>query len=75
MLTGLFLTLFFAWNVSQMFKELEAKQSVVKCHVKAAHPLLITGVHFDDRTLRIFSDGWINCIEILFMLFCVYNAM
>jgi len=34
------LTLFFAWNVSQMFEELEVKQSVMIHSVKATHPLL-----------------------------------
>ena len=39
-LAGAFLIFFFAWNVSQMFEELEVKQSVVIHLVKATHPLL-----------------------------------
>ena len=33
------LTLFFAWNFSRMFKELEAKQNVMIHRVKATHSL------------------------------------
>ena len=37
---GALLTLFFAWNVSQMFEELEVKRSVMIHRVKATHPVL-----------------------------------
>ena len=37
---GALLTLFFAWNASQTFKELEVKQSVMVHCVKVTHPLL-----------------------------------
>jgi len=37
-LAGELLALFFAWNVSQTFKELKAKGSIVKYHGKATHP-------------------------------------
>jgi len=37
---GLLLTLFFAWNGSQTFKELEVKQSIMIHCVKETHPLL-----------------------------------
>ena len=39
-LAGVLPTLFFAWNVSQTYKEPEAKQSVMIHHVKVTHPLL-----------------------------------
>jgi len=39
-LAGALLTLFFAWNISQTFEELEAKQSLVIHHVEVTHPLL-----------------------------------
>jgi len=40
---GALLALFFAaaWNISQMFEELEAKQSIMMHHVKATHPEMV----------------------------------
>jgi len=73
---GALLTLFFAWNISQTFKELEAKQSVMIHRVKATHPLYINnlGVCFDDSAFRIFRIMAGLIVEMLFMLFSVYNT-
>jgi len=38
---GELLTLFFAWNVSQMFDELEAKRTITIHLAKATHPQLL----------------------------------
>ena len=34
---------------------------------KVTHPhfKLISGVHFDDQTFRIFRNGWIDCRDAL----------
>ena len=57
---GALLMLFFAWNVSQMFKELEAKQSIMKHLVKATHPLLyqqVLGIIL--QSIGIINDQWL----------------
>jgi len=39
-LAGALVMLFFAWNGSQMFEDLEAKRSIMIQCVEATHPLL-----------------------------------
>jgi len=66
---GVLLTLFFAWNVSQAFEELDVKQSVVLR--RHTHFYINNwGARFDDRAFR--SAGLV--VEMLFMLFSVYNT-
>ena len=63
---GIFM-LFFAWNSSQTFKELEVKRSVMIHHVKGTHPLLYInnwGVRSDDCAFRVFRNGWIVCRDV-----------
>ena len=73
MQAGEILTLFFAWNGSKTFEELG---SVLIHRVKATHPLFlpITGV----RTLTIVNSVFFVMaglfVEMLFMLFSVYNT-
>jgi len=73
---GALLTLFFAWNISQTFKELEAKRGVMKHRVKVAHPLFlsITGVCTLMIVHSVFSLMAGLIVEMLFMLFFVYNT-
>jgi len=69
---GVLHMLFFAWNGSQTFEELEVKQSVMIHCVKATHPLLNWGAHFNDRAVRISVMAGL-AVEMLFMLLSVYN--
>ena len=62
--------LFFAWSGSQMFEDLEAKQSVMLHCVKATHPLN-WGARFHDRTIRIFCNGWIDCRDAFHVAPCL----
>ena len=64
MQAGALLVVFFAWNVSQMFEELEAKQSVMIHRVEVTPTFIsVTGVcvRFDDRAFCIFHSGWFDC--------------
>jgi len=69
-------TLFFAWNDSQPFKNLEAKRNVMIHRVKATHPLLYQWL---GRALTIvpsvFSVMAGLIVEMLFILFSVYNTV
>jgi len=71
---GALLALFFALNVSQTFKELEAKQSVMIHHVygNTSTFISITGVH---AVHFIFSVMAGLIVEMLFMLFSVHNTV
>ena len=74
MLTGALVTLFFAWNGSQMFEDLEMKQSVMIHRVKATGTptvISITGAHFDDCAIRIFRNGWIDCRDTFYVVLCL----
>ena len=65
MQVGAFLALFFAWNVSQTFEELESKWSIMI-------PIIsITGVHALTIVHSVIA-GLI--VEMLFMLFSAYNT-
>ena len=66
MQAGVLLTLFFAWNVSQAFEELEVKRSVV---LRRHTHFYINNweTRFDDRAFR--NAGLV--LEMLFMLFCL----
>jgi len=56
MLAGALLTLFLHRMLSKVFKELEAKQSVViHCH-QTTHSLLTSEAHLNDQTFRIFHN-------------------
>ena len=72
------LALFFAWNVSQTFKELEAKQSImihcVKASVHTHFYINNWGVCFDGRAFRISVTAGL-IVEVLFKLFSVRNGM
>jgi len=68
---------FYAWNVSQTFEDLEAAQSIMIPCVVVTHPLLyvsitwvctLTIMHF------IFSVMTGLIVEMLFMLFSIYNT-
>ena len=65
--------LFFAWNVSQTFEELEVKRSVMIHRVKVTHPLLYQywGARFNDRAFRIFLNGWIDCRVAFHIVLCL----
>ena len=69
-------TLFFACNVSQMLEDLEVKWSVVKHFAKLSNTL---SYHKLGNTLTIeyslFSVKVDLIVEILFMLFSVYNTL
>ena len=77
MLTVAFLMLFFTWNVSQTFKELEVKRIAVIYCVKGKHSFLypIAGVHALMIKHFVFSVMTGLIVEMLFMLFSVYNAV
>ena len=68
------LTLFFAWNGSQMFEELEVKRSIMIHHVKRTHSLFITGVRALTIVHSVFSVVAGLVVEMLFMLFSVYKT-
>jgi len=68
--------LFFAWNVSQTFEELEAKQSVViqvYTLLKQYTHFYINswGVCFDDRAFHIFRHGWIDYRDAFHAVLCL----
>jgi len=71
-----FLALFFAWNVSQMFEELEAKRSIMIHHVYGVTStfISITGVCTLMIVHSVFSVIAGLIVEILFMLLSVYNT-
>jgi len=66
---GALLTLFFAWNVmrsvSLMFKELEAKQSII---MKRHTHFLINNWGF---AFRIFRNGWFDCRDAFHVVLCL----
>ena len=70
MQAGELLTLFFAWNVSQTFDELEVKRSI---NLAKATPS-ITGVCTLTILHSIFSVMAGLIIKILFMLFSVHST-
>ena len=77
MLAGVLLTLFFDWNGSQMFEELEVKQSIMIHCVKVIHPptsISIIGVCTLTIVHFVFSIMARLIVEMLFMLFSVYNT-
>ena len=65
--------LFLAWNVSQTFKELEAKRSVMIHHVYGNIPtfISITGACALTIVHSVFSVMAGLIVEVLFMLFCL----
>jgi len=65
------LALFFAWNVSQMFEELEAKRSIMIHRVKVTHPLLYQCSVM--IVLFIFSvmAGLIDCRDTFHIVLCL----
>ena len=69
MLAGALLTLFFVWNGSQTFEELEAKRSIM---LRQHTQFYISnwGTHFDDHALKFFMMAGL-ILEMLFMLFYV----
>jgi len=74
-LAGALVMLFFAWNGSQTFEDLEIKRSVMIHCVKASHPIYINnwGVRFHDRAIRIFlNNGWIDvCRDAFHVVLCL----
>ena len=72
MLAGALVKLFFAWNGSQTFEDLEAKQSVMIHCVKATHP--ITGACALTIVPSFFSVMAGFIVGMLFMLFSIYNT-
>ena len=76
MQAGALLVLFFAWNVSQTFKELETKQSIMIHHVHSGTPtfISITGAYVLMIMHSIFSVMAGLIFKMLFMLFSVYNT-
>ena len=77
MLAGALVTLFFAWNGSQTFEDLEAKQSVMIYTVLRRHTHFYIknwGVHFHDRAVCISVMAGL-IVEMLFMMFSVYNML
>jgi len=76
-LAGALVTLFFAWNGSQLFEDLEVKRSVMMYRVKATGTptfISITGVRALTIMPSIFSIMAGLIVEILFMLLSVYNT-
>jgi len=77
MQAGVLLTLFFAWNGSQTFEELEVKRSVMIYRVKTTHPFLYQKLgrapwaRFDDRVFCIFRNGWIGCRDAFHVVLCL----
>ena len=69
------LALFFAWNASQMFEELEAKGSVMIHHVYGDTPTFISVTGACTLTIvhSIFSVVAGLIVEMLFMLSSIYN--
>ena len=61
-LAGALLTLFFAWNVTKRVWS-SWKQSIVIHHGRSVRHYfwLIAKERFDNQTLYIFHNGWINC--------------
>ena len=76
MQAGALLALFFALNVSQMFEELETNQSIMIHCVKVTHPLFISVTGACALTIMhsIFSIMAGLIVEMLFMLFSIYNT-
>ena len=76
MLAGVLLTLFLALSVSQAFKELEARQSIVIYCAKVTRSLLLlehTYVLTTKHSIFFVRAGLI--VDMLFILFFVYNAV
>ena len=76
MQAGVFLMLFFAWNSSQTFEELEVKQSVIINRVlrRHTHFLLITGASALMIVHSVFSAMAGLVVEMLFTLFITLTA-
>ena len=77
MLAGALVMLFFAWNGSQIFEDLEAKRSVMIHYVKATHPctfISITGACALTIMPSVLSVMAGLIVEMFFMLFSVYNT-
>ena len=76
MQAGALFALFFAWNISQMFEELEVKRSIMIHRVYGNTPTFISITGACALTILHFvfpvMAGLI--VEILFMLFSVYNT-
>ena len=72
MQAGVLLTLLFAWNGSQTFEGLEAKQSVMIHCVKVTPTFIsITGAHILTIVHSVISVMAILIVEMLFILFSV----
>jgi len=61
--------LFFAWNGSQTFEDLEAKQSVMMLRQHTHFYINNWGVRFHDYAIRIFCNGWIDCRDAFHVVF------
>jgi len=70
---GALLALFFAWNVSQAFKHLEVKQSIMIYHVYGDTPtfISITGACALTMVHFVFSVMAGLIVEMVFMLLCL----
>ena len=77
MQAGALFALFFAWNVSQTFEELEAKQSVMIHLVHGDTPtfISITGTCALTIVHSVFSVMAGLIVEMLFMLFSLRNGL
>ena len=74
MLAEAFLTLFFLWNVSQAFKNVESKQSIMIHSVKVTPTFIaINGVFALMIKHSVYSVIAEMILEMLFMLFSVCN--
>ena len=73
---GRFLHYSLSWNVSQTFEELEVKRSVMTHRVYGDTPtfISITGVCTLMIVHSVFSVMAALIVEMLFMLFSVYNT-
>ena len=73
-LAGVLLSLFYVWNVANMFEELDGKRSIVIHHDKPhIHFFKLINVALMIE-YSIFSITAGLMVEILFMLFSVYKA-
>jgi len=77
-LAGALVTLFFAWNGSQTFEDLEAKRSVMMYAVLRQYTHFYInnwGVHFHDRAICIFRNGWIDCRDAFHVVLCLKHCV
>ena len=69
---GALLALSFATNVSQTYKELELKRSIMIQRVRHIHFYISNwGVRFDDHAFRIFCSGCIGCRDAINVVPCL----